>query len=196
MATSVGYTDDRADSGAVVNPSWLFTTTWIGAPGPVAGELRQLEGLGHHALAGEGGVAVDEQRQHAEAARRSGNWSCLARTIPSTTGSTASRCDGFEANVTGSAWPGAAHEHAAGALVVLHVPRSLDGVGIEVTLELPEDLAVGLAHDVGQDVQPAPVRHARAPLRSVPAAAASSRTASRSTMVDSAPSRPNRFWPT
>ena len=27
LATSVGYTDDRADSGAVVKPSWLFTTT-------------------------------------------------------------------------------------------------------------------------------------------------------------------------
>ena len=32
LATSVGYTDDRADSGAVVNPSWLFTTTWMVPP--------------------------------------------------------------------------------------------------------------------------------------------------------------------
>ena len=35
-----------------------------GAAGPVPGELGQLEGLGHHALAREGGVAVDEDRQH------------------------------------------------------------------------------------------------------------------------------------
>ena len=32
LATSVGYSDDRADSGAVVNPSWLFTTTWMVPP--------------------------------------------------------------------------------------------------------------------------------------------------------------------
>ena len=105
LATSVGYTDDRADSGAVVNPNWLLTTTWMVPPGAVAGQLRQLEGLGHHALAGEGGVAVDEDRQHVEAPVVGPSMSCLARTMPSTTGSTASRCDGFDANVTGSSAP-------------------------------------------------------------------------------------------
>src|SRR5699024_3036400 len=35
-----------------------------GAPGAVATQLGQLQRLGHHALAGEGGVTVDEYRQH------------------------------------------------------------------------------------------------------------------------------------
>ena len=44
--------------------------------------------------------------------------------------------------------------------MVLHVARALDRVGVEVALELLEDLAVGLAHDVGEDVEPAAVGHA------------------------------------
>ncbi len=39
-----------------------------GAAGPVAAQLRQVERLEHHALPGEGRVAVDEQRQHRELA--------------------------------------------------------------------------------------------------------------------------------
>ncbi len=74
--------------------------------GAVPGELGELEGLGHHALAGEGGIAVDEHRQDVEARPRR-RMSCLARTMPSTTGSTASRCDGFDARVTVSSDPGA-----------------------------------------------------------------------------------------
>ena len=35
-----------------------------GAAGAVAAQLRQVERLGDHALAGEGGVAVDRERQH------------------------------------------------------------------------------------------------------------------------------------
>ena len=34
-----------------------------GAAGAVAGELGKVEGLGNHALAGDGGVAVDQQRE-------------------------------------------------------------------------------------------------------------------------------------
>ncbi len=56
---------------------------------------------------------------------------------------------------------GAGHELARGPLVVLDVPRALHRVGVEVALELAEDLAVGLAHDVGEDIEPAPVRHAQ-----------------------------------
>ena len=46
------------------------------------------------------------------------------------------------------------------AEVVLHVARALDGVGVDVALELPEDLVVALADDVGQHVEPAAVGHA------------------------------------
>ena len=55
---------------------------------------------------------------------------------------------------------GTAMERAAGALVVLHVPRSLHRFGIEIALELLENLAVRLPHDVGQDVEPAAMGHA------------------------------------
>ena len=71
--------------------------------------------------------------------------SCLARVIPSTTGSTASRCEGFDAKVIGQLLARAAHEDAPGALVVLDVARALHRLGVEVALELLEDLAVGLA---------------------------------------------------
>ena len=40
------------------------------AAGAVAAQLGQVQGLGDHALAGERGVAVHQQRQHREVARR------------------------------------------------------------------------------------------------------------------------------
>ena len=59
LATSVEYSDERAASGGVVKPSWLLMTRWIGAADAVALDARQVERLGHDALAGERGVAVD-----------------------------------------------------------------------------------------------------------------------------------------
>ena len=44
--------------------------------------------------------------------------------------------------------------------VVLDVAGALDGLGVDVTLELAEDLGVVLADDVRQDVEPAAVGHA------------------------------------
>jgi len=58
-----------------------------GAARAVAGELREVEGLGDDALAGEGGVAVDEERAGPWtrlACRRRMRW--RARALPSTTG--------------------------------------------------------------------------------------------------------------
>ncbi len=60
----------------------------------------------------------------------------------------------------GSSSPRSRGRCRACALVILHVARSLDRIGIEVALELLEDLAVGLADDVGQHVEPAAVGHA------------------------------------
>ena len=56
--------------------------------------------------------------------------------------------------------PGAGGELALGAEVVLHVAGALHGARVDVALELAEDLAVGLADDVGEHVEPAAVRHA------------------------------------
>ena len=44
--------------------------------------------------------------------------------------------------------------------MVLHVPRPLHGPRVDVSLELLEQLAVTLADDVDQDVQPTAVGHA------------------------------------
>ena len=43
--------------------------------------------------------------------------------------------------------------------MVLHVARPLHGLGVEIPFEFAEDLAVGLADDVGEHVQPSAVRH-------------------------------------
>ena len=51
-------------------------------------------------------------------------------------------------------------EDAARALVVLDVTAALDALGVEVALELREDVAVGLAHHVGEHVEATAVRHA------------------------------------
>ncbi len=128
-------------------------------PGAVSGKLRELEGLGHHALAGEGGVAVDEHRQHVEAPV------CAQHVLlgphhPLDHGVDRLEMRGVRRQRDRELGPGPGHELARRPLVVLDVPRALDRLGIEIALELPEDLAVGLAHDVGQDVQPAPVGHA------------------------------------
>ena len=86
--------------------------------------------------------------------------SCLARTMPSTTGSTVSRWLGLAASSMGIVSPRAAGEGAGLAEVVLHVARALGGLGVDVALELLEELVVALAHDVGEHVEPAAVGHA------------------------------------
>ncbi len=65
---SVQYSDERADSGGVVKPSWLLTIDVDRAADPVALDQRQVQRLGHHTLAGERSVAVHEDRQDREAA--------------------------------------------------------------------------------------------------------------------------------
>ena len=62
---------------------------------------------------------------------------------------------------------------ALGAEVVLHVAGALHGARVDVALELAEDLAVALADDVGQHVEPAAVRHADGDLVEAVSAAAS-----------------------
>ena len=54
----------------------------------------------------------------------------------------------------------AAHELAGLAEVVLDVAGALDGLGVDVALELLEELLVVLAHDVDEDVEPAAMGHA------------------------------------
>ena len=70
-----------------------------GAAGRVALQRLEVERLGHHALAGERGVAVEQQRDRGHRvvleAARPARLVCAARAPPVTTGSTNSRWLGF-----------------------------------------------------------------------------------------------------
>ncbi len=130
-----------------------------GAAHVVAGELREVQRLGHDSLAGECGVAVDEHREHLVV---------LGVAAPVLLGAGHAlddRVDCFEvARVGGERdvhrTARLAGEVAGRADVVLHVARTLRHVGVELALELAEDLRVRLADDVREHVEPAAVRHA------------------------------------
>ena len=112
LATSVGYTEVRAASGAVVKPSWLLMTMWMVPPVryPASPErLRVSATTPWPAKAASPCNRIDSTGNGSPAP--SSKWgpvpcsppraSCLARAMPTTTGSTASRWDGFDAIVTG-----------------------------------------------------------------------------------------------
>ncbi len=134
-----------------------------GAAGLVRTQLAHLQRLVHHALPGEGRVPVQQDRQHRVAvdARE------LVELGPGD--ALQHRVDRLEmAGVRGhrglDRLSGQGGEPALGAQVVLDVAGALREPRVDVALELLEDLAVALADDVGQHVQPAPVRHADAHL--------------------------------
>ena len=87
-------------------------------------------------------------------------WRCLARTLPITTGFTASRCEGLAVSERWIWRPSGRMRSVEVPEMVLHVARAQDVVDHRRPLELGEDRGIGLAHDVGQDVEPAAVRHA------------------------------------
>ncbi len=92
--------------------------------------------------------------------------------------------------------PDARREGALGAEVVLHVAGALHGLRVLRALELAEDLAVGLAGDVGQHVEAAAVGHADRDLVEAGLGRTLQDRSSSSAIVDSPPSRLKRFWPT
>ena len=125
----------------------------------VALDVGQVERLGDHTLAGERGVAVDQHREHRVVARRLDQVHLCPR-HPDHHG-----VDGFEVrgvgrqlDADGVAPP--ALELPGLAEVVLHVARALDRIGVDVALELVEELLVALPDDVDQHVQPTAVGHA------------------------------------
>jgi hypothetical protein len=126
------------------------------ATGVVAARLRQRQRLHHHALAGEGGVAVHQHRQHLRAG-------LVAAAIHA-------RLDAafdhrvHDLQVAGVEGQAQVHRAAGGgdvgaeALVVLHVARrQVLGRGV---VELGEQVLGHLAQGVDQHVQPAAVGHA------------------------------------
>ncbi len=96
LARSLAYRVLRSSPAAVVKPSWLLAMMWIVPPVRVARQPRQVQRLGHDPLAGERGVAVDQDRQgtrrvEARARPAGRHASPAARAMPSTTGLTCSR---------------------------------------------------------------------------------------------------------
>ena len=130
-----------------------------GAPGGVAVELREVQRLGHHALSGEGRVAVD---QHGDDALARG----IAQAILlGAHDAFHHRIDGLQVARVGrdgdhdlAAARGLAH--ARGAQVILDVARALRAARVDIALELAEDLLHILAHGVGEDVEAPAVGHA------------------------------------
>ena len=124
-------------------------------------EARQPETLGHNALTGKRRVAVNEQRHHRGAiVRLAAMLVLLGANLTQHHG-----VDDLKVRRVGRQRQVdvVAIERAVGrgAKVVLHVARSFDVVGLErTTLELREDRAVGLAHDLGKHVQAPAVGHA------------------------------------
>ncbi len=128
------------------------------APGLVSGQLGQVEGLGHHSLAGEGGITVDEQREHQIAGPLSppvlfGSHHALQHWV-----------DGLEvAGVGGHLDRDAVafrrDVRPLGPQVILDVPRAVGEERSGLAFELAEDMGIALANDVGEDVEPAPVSH-------------------------------------
>ena len=131
--------------------------------GAVALDAHQVEALGHHALAGEGGVAVHQQA--AGRGRAQGGVLAQGEGLFGARLAQHHRVDdlqvagiGGQRQVDGVAVEGAVRR---GAQMVFHIARALDvrGQG-RAALELVEDHPVGLAHHRGQHVEPPAVGHA------------------------------------
>ncbi len=131
------------------------------AAGAVAAQAGQPETLRHHALAGERGVAVDQERHHHGAILARGAELILFGAHLAEH----DRIDDFEVRRIG----GQRQVHLVvvelairrGAEMVLDVARAFDLVRRRrAALEFVEDRPMRLAHDLGQHIEPAAVRHA------------------------------------
>jgi len=128
------------------------------AAGGVAPGLGQVQRLHHHALSGEGRVAVDQERQDLLA---------LAVAAPLLAGAHRPLDDGADDLEMGGV-EAERHVHVARrrgdvggvALVVLDVARHLSRLHVHLALELLEQQGGRLAQQVDQHVEAAPVGHA------------------------------------
>ena len=127
--------------------------------GAVARNAGEAETFGDDALGGEGGVAVEQDGQHLGAVR------VAARNLLGAGLAEHDRIDrlqmagiGDEAEVHPDSVELAVRR---GAEMIFDVARTADILGIGRTPgELGEDHAIGLAHHIGEDVEPAAMRHA------------------------------------
>ena len=145
---------------AVVKPIWLLTMMWI-VP-PVQKPIRSDNSSDSATSPWPAKAASPCIRMPATSRplASSPRCCCFARTLPSTTGSTASRCDGLAASDRWTVLP-ADLAVARGAEMVFDVARAVDVLGIgRIALELGEDRGKRLADEIGEHVEPAAVRHA------------------------------------
>src|SRR5699024_10162181 len=114
---------------------------------------------GHHTLAGEGGVTVDQYRQHRIAGPTQVDTVLLRAhdALQDTVDRFQVRGVRGQVDLGGGAVERG--ELAFGAEVVLHVTGALHHPRVLVALELGEDLRIGLPGQVRQYVQPPAVRH-------------------------------------
>ena len=131
------------------------------AAGAVALQVGEAEAFRHHALAGEGGVAMHQERQHRNAhVRRIAMLVLLGADLAHHHG-----IDDFQMRRVRRQrqMDAVAVELAVGrgAEVILDVAGAFDRVGIgRAALELVEQRAVRLAHHLRQHVEAAAMRHA------------------------------------
>ena len=130
-----------------------------GAAGPVPPQPRQPEAFGHHALTGERGIAVHQQRQHR------GAFVVAALVLLGPDLAEHHRIDDLEVRGVGGerqVHPVVVELAIRGRTeVVLHVARAFDVLGARrAALELVKDGAERLLHHVGENVQAAAMRHA------------------------------------
>ena len=131
-----------------------------GATDLVPGHLGEVERLGHHALAREGGVTVHEDRQHGEAIGVGGG---VAERTRHALHHGVDRLEvaGVGGERERDVVAGGREVLAGGPEVVLHVAGALGARRVELALEFAEHLRVRLAHDARQHVEAPAVRHAQ-----------------------------------
>ena len=129
------------------------------AAGAVAAQARKAETFRDHALAGEGGIAMQQQRQHL-APLPVAELILLRPHLAEHHG-----IDDLEMRGVGRQ----RQMHAVvvelavgrGAEMIFDVARAFDVVGLgRAALELVEDRPIGLGHDIGEHVEAAAMRHA------------------------------------
>ena len=163
-AGDVGAVRGRARRGRARGEADLVVDDDVDrAAGAVPAQLRQVERLGHDALAGERGVTVHEDRQHRELL------AAVEDVLLGAGDALEHRVDDLEVRRVGRdgdldrvAVLGG--ELALDAQVVLDVAGALHGARVDVALELAEDRTGALAGDVDQHVEAAAVGHADADL--------------------------------
>ncbi len=129
-----------------------------GSAGAIVGQFRQAEGFMHDSLPAEGGVAVDEDRRHADSRRVIASIILLGPHDPHDHGI-------HQFQVAGVIAQRDVDAVIAFGLAILGISQVIFDVTVAVemlgsaALEFAEDGFIGLVDDVGQHVEPAAMGH-------------------------------------